>query len=233
MTKLALALLLAAVLAMGGCSFGTLGRVAQDNSLPQDLDRDLVKKFEILDQAPPSPAPSPSPTLPPEKPSKKKKKKANEPVPAPTPSPTPSAPAFVYPNRRPAKDPIWIGEKHVFDITYFGMSAGDLSMEALPFKVVNSRKVYHIRANAVSSSVFNLFYRLNDIVESFIDFEGVFSHRFHIVLDETKQSRDAVELYDHEKRQTYYWNRWNRRRGPATATRCSGGCVRLARSAKA
>jgi hypothetical protein len=30
-------------------------------------------------------------------------------------------------------------------------------------------------------------------------------------LDETKQTRDSLELYDSEKQQTFYWNRWNRK----------------------
>jgi hypothetical protein len=69
--------------------------------------------------------------------------------------------------------------------------------------------VYHIRGDAVSSKLFSLFYRLNDMVETFIDYEGMFSHKFHMVLDETKQTRDSLELYDFKKGQTFYWNRWN------------------------
>jgi hypothetical protein len=56
-----------------------------------------------------------------------------------------------------------------------------------------------------------MFYRLNDMVETFIDYEGEFSDRFHILLDETKQQRDSLELYDSEKEQTYFWNKWNRK----------------------
>jgi hypothetical protein len=161
MRRIALPWILVLVTLLGGCSSGTLGRVAQDNALPQDLDKDLVRKFEIQDASTPAPTPLPTPSpTPTEKPSKKKKKTPKA-APAPAPTPTPTLAPFAYPSRRPAKDPIWVGEKHVFDVTYFGMSAGDLSMEALPYKIVNERKVYHIRATAVSSSVFNLFYRLN------------------------------------------------------------------------
>ncbi len=97
----------------------------------------------------------------------------------------------------------------MYSISYFGVSAGDFTLEALPLKVIDGRKVYHVRGGAVSSSVFSLFYRLNDVVESFIDYDGLFSHRFHLVLDETKQTRDSLELYDSMKKQTFYWNRWN------------------------
>jgi hypothetical protein len=120
---------------------------------------------------------------------------------------------FEYPNRRPEKEPIWIGEKGTYDITYFGVSAGEFTLEALPFKSVEDRKVYNVRGIAKSSPVFSLFYRLEDMVETFIDYDGFFSHRFHILLDETKQRRDSVELYDSVKKQTFFWNRWNHLNG--------------------
>jgi hypothetical protein len=104
-------------------------------------------------------------------------------------------------------------------VSYFAVSAGQFTVEALPRKSIAGRDVYHIRGTATTSQVFNLFYRLNDTVETFIDYQGFFSHRFHIVLDETKQSRDALELYDQEKAQTFYWNRWNHKERGYTETK--------------
>ena len=121
----------------------------------------------------------------------------------------PAPEPFVVPNRRPTKDPIWVGEKLTYEITYFGMAAADVSIEVMPFKEIDGHKVYHIKGEAESSKVFNLFYNLHDTAETFMDYNGLFSYRFHLLLNETKQTRDALELYDHEKRQTYYWNRWN------------------------
>ncbi len=119
------------------------------------------------------------------------------------------AATMIYPNHRPEKDPVWIGEKLVYEITYFGIAAGEFTVTVLPFKEVNHRKVYHVKGNAVSSKLFSLFYRLNDWVETFIDYDGFFPHRFHLVLDEKIQTRDSLELYDTEKKRTFFWNRWN------------------------
>jgi hypothetical protein len=47
------------------------------------------------------------------------------------------------------------------------------------------------------------------MIESFWDYEGLFSHRFHMVLDETKQARDVLELYDQDTKKAFYWNRRN------------------------
>jgi hypothetical protein len=116
---------------------------------------------------------------------------------------------YQIPNRRPAKDPLWPGEVAVYEVTYFGVSAGNFTIRVLPFKEINGRKVYHVSAEARTSKIFSLFYEIDDHLESFIDYEGLFSHRFHLVLKETKQKRDALELYDSEKKETFYWNRWD------------------------
>jgi hypothetical protein len=214
--QFAATLVLGSLLAFTGvsCAGNTLGRVTSSDELPKELPSEMKQKFEVQDQLAKA-TPAPLPVVIPPAPTKKKKSKkaklgavtpkATVPEPGPSPAPTP----YVYVSRRPAKEPIWVGEKMVFDITYFGMSAGDFTVEALPLKAMDGRQVYHIRGTAISSKVFSLFYRLNDTVETFIDYESVFSHRFHIILDESKQSRDALELYDPEKSQTYYWNRWN------------------------
>ncbi len=95
----------------------------------------------------------------------------------------------------------------MFDITYFGATAGQLVLDILPPKTVADRQTYHFRATASTSSVFSLFYRLNDIAESFVDTEGLFSHKYSIKLDVSKQLRDVLELYDHKKNKAYYWSK--------------------------
>lgn len=217
----------------GGCASHTLGKLSESSELPKELSPDMKQKFEVMEQAllPKSavtaaPTPDPVPETIVEKGTKKdtgkkaRGKKKELAAAAPSAAVEPVAPrGVVYPKIRPAKDPLWVGEKMTLDVSYFAVSAGQFTIESLPHKSIGGREVYHVRGTAVTSQVFNLFYRLNDMVETFIDYEGFFSHRFHIVLDETKQARDAVELYDHEKGETYYWNRWNHKERGYTETK--------------
>jgi hypothetical protein len=113
-----------------------------------------------------------------------------------------------YPQRHSNSDPIWVGERLIYTISYLGIPAGEVHLEVLPFKKMNSRKVFHFFGHATSAPLFGLFYRLNDTIESFVDYEGIFSHRLHLALDEKKQQRDSIELFDSEKKQTFYWSRW-------------------------
>lgn len=191
----------ALLLIVGGCASSRLGDI---QPLPKDLPADLQRKFEVLEaKTGPAPEVSPSP-MPQLKLSKKEIAKAKREA-----KKVKSKAAFVYPNRRTKINPIWIGEQQVLEITYIGLKAGEFTLDVLPMKQLANRSVYHLRAHAVSSSMMNLFYRLNDTVESFWDYEGLFSHRFHMLLDQTRQKRDALELYDSETKKVFYWNRRN------------------------
>jgi len=204
--KLSAWIILVSLALLTGCASTLLRNGITNDDLPKELPRDIQDKFEIKD-APAVPAPA-SVGVPQAKPVKRPPKaskvhlirnKTVIPVPA----------AFAWPNRRPPFDPIKVGERHVFVITYFGVPAATVRLDMLPFKQMNNRKVYHFRGIAKTTSVFSLVYKIHDTIESFVDFEGLFPLRFHMRLDETKQTRDSLELFDSEKGQTYYWNRWN------------------------
>lgn len=181
------------------------------NDVPTELPNELADKFQIKDQTAgkpaegkkePAPVPAPAPKA-------ASKKRGASPVAADEKAVSVDTGPKTPPNRRPAKEPIWLGEQMTLEITYFGMSAGDFTIESLPYKQMNNRKVYHVKGNAKSSRVFSLFYTVDDTVESFFDYEGFYSHRFNLELKESKQTRIAIELNDSEKGSTYYWNRWN------------------------
>jgi len=187
------------LLCLSTCASGS--KVAGIEPLPKDIPADLQAKFEVVEAtATPvaTPTPSPTPETASSKKAKAKKAKAAK-----------AKPPFVYPNRRVKVDPVWVGEKQTLEITYIGLAAGEFEAEVLPMKKIANRGVYHLRAHVESSSVMNLFYRLNDTIESFWDFDGLFSHRFHMVLDQTRQKRDALELFDSETKKVFYWNRRN------------------------
>jgi len=178
-------------------------RIGELPSLPKDLPPDFQAKFNVVepDGSPRKAAPAPAAKAELARGKRLSRKKKGSARAAPTP--------FAYPNRRPKIDPIWVGERQVLEITYIGMRAGEFTLDVLPMKEIAGRKVYHLRARALTSSMMNLFYRLDDTIESFWDYETLFSHRFHLVLDETKQKRDALELFDAEAKKAFYWDRRN------------------------
>ncbi|RYZ71410.1 MAG: DUF3108 domain-containing protein [Proteobacteria bacterium] len=199
------------------CSTPKIAPISESTSPEVELPKEIQTQFavkEVKDMPPPR-APTPTPTatsaaVPTSKTSKKSsKKKASAAETRTVTQIAEAAPAFQYPLRRKDPVPFWVGEKQSIEVTFFGMAAGEFELETMPLKQVNGRKVFHFEGRAKSSSVFALVYRLNDKIESFMDYDGIFSHRFHMLLDQTRQRRDSLELFDHEKKQVYYWNRKN------------------------
>lgn len=177
-------------------------QIAKIDSGTKALPSDLLAKFEVVDAGQPTPVVSPAPEL--VKATKIKGKGKGKVVQKGKP-----AEAFSYPDRRPKVNPVWIGEKQTLEVTYLGLPGGYFATEVLPMKKISDREVFHLKGNVKSSAIASLIYRVDDMVESFWDFQGLFSHRFHMLLDETKQNRDVLELYDSEKKKVFFWNRRN------------------------
>lgn len=182
-----------------GCGGRTLKRIEPaDALLPKELEEQFAVRNTDAKESPPAVELGKN-GKPLKSKRKTKKEKAAE----------RAAAKFKFPSRRPAVDPILRGEVLKMDVSYLGVTAAELTIQQLPFKFVNSRKVYHHLLKIESTSVFNMVHRINDSIESFWDYEGLFSHRYHMILDEKDQTRDALELNDSVRKQTFYWNRWN------------------------
>lgn len=118
------------------------------------------------------------------------------------------AASVAFPNRLVAgKQPFFPGERHAFDVTYFGATAGNVELVVAPNKFIGNREVFDFKGYARSTSIFALFYRLNDAIESFMDKDTLFSNKFVMKLDESLQQRDLIELYDQISHKLHYWTR--------------------------
>ncbi len=194
-----------AILLLSACSSSNL-RKFDEGDISKELSADAAKKFEVKDVGSSTPTPTPvaTPSSKSAKLSSKSKSKIKK-VEASMASPSPTP--FTPPTRRMEPMPFELGEKLSYDIRYVGVTAGTLALETLPVKEMNGRKVYHLQAKVKTMKIFELVYRVNDLVESFWDYDGLYSHRFTMDLDESKQTRKLIELYDYEKKKSLYWNR--------------------------
>lgn len=159
-------------------------------------------------------APSPTPTPTPKPPVKTKKQLAAEKAAAKAAAEAakkPREPNFEdsegFLGRRPVVDPFRPGEEVVLDISYFGVDAGELTIQTLPFVEVNGRKAYRFHSIAKTVSVFEMFYKVDDYAETLVDFETLrpFSYVLHV--KESKQLRDARALQDWDKGRMFFWDK--------------------------
>ncbi len=173
-------------------------------ALPKDLETKFTVKDTKATNTVASVAPVPKVEAPVTMEKQKTKQKKNKSAKAPSP--------VEWPNRWSIAPMFHEGERYVFDITYFGAVAGELELTTLPAKFIEDRKVFHIKAAARTASIFSLFYRLNDVAESYIDADALFSYRFEMKLDESMQERDILELYDQKMHNVYYYSNWDRKK---------------------
>ncbi len=109
--------------------------------------------------------------------------------------------------RRPAIDPFQVGEKLTLEVSYFGVSGGEMVLEVRPFVKVNGRKSYHLVGTAKSNSVFSMFYAVDDWFETFIDYQTLVPSSYALHVKESKQLRETRCLFDWTKMQATFWDK--------------------------
>lgn len=109
--------------------------------------------------------------------------------------------------RRPQVDPFIVGEESEFSLSYFAVEAGKFKMSIKPFVEVNGRKAYHFSYAANSSSVFSVFYSVDDKAETYVDYELLVPYSYSISAKESKQIRDVKSYSDWKKMKAKTWDK--------------------------
>ncbi|MCC6276553.1 MAG: DUF3108 domain-containing protein [Oligoflexia bacterium] len=112
-----------------------------------------------------------------------------------------------FSGRRPIVDPIRAGEKVTMVVSYFGVAAGEVTLEVRPFVEVNGRKAYHFHSDVKTSSLFNAFYKVDDQVDGYMDFEQLVPVSFTLSVNESKQLREVRQFFDWKTRKADFWER--------------------------
>lgn len=92
-----------------------------------------------------------------------------------------------------------VGEKLSFDVKYFGVTAGIAILEVKGIENYNNRQVYHIDATARTAPFFESFYRVKDVISTYMDVMGLFSWKYSKKLEEGGYRNTTVMEFDHEK----------------------------------
>ena len=97
-----------------------------------------------------------------------------------------------------AAPPYATGERLVYDVSWYGVSAGSLVME-VKIETLQDQPVYHITSTTQSNSVIGLLYPIHDFVESFLGRESLTPYRMRSKLHENRYRADREILFDWEK----------------------------------
>lgn len=112
-----------------------------------------------------------------------------------------------FEGRRPKVDPFRIGEKISLSLSYFRVVAGQMDLEVLPLVEVNNEKAYHFRIRVKSNDFFSRFYSVDDMAETYVNFENLLPYNVAVHVKESKQLKEIRFLQDHEKLTADYWEK--------------------------
>jgi len=90
------------------------------------------------------------------------------------------------------------GEHLTFKIRYGFIRAGTAEMKVMAKIDSSGRKLYHIQTTARSLSSFDWIYKVDDVVNSFVDFRGFYPLRFEKKLREGSYKADLFVDYFHQ-----------------------------------
>ena len=91
------------------------------------------------------------------------------------------------------------GEKLTFDVNYGFVTAGIAVMAVPQIKRISSREAYHVTFEVNSVPSFDMFYKVRDRYETYIDVEGLFPWRFEQHIREGGYTRDFSAFFDQRK----------------------------------
>ncbi len=89
-----------------------------------------------------------------------------------------------------------LGEKLYFDIHWEIANVGSATLHVADTLLYNGRTVYSVESRAQSNKVISSFYRVDDRANSYIDTEGIYSHRLEKHLKEGGYRADRLFLFD-------------------------------------
>ncbi len=91
------------------------------------------------------------------------------------------------------------GEKLTYDVSWIGISVGQVIMENHGLETVGGLQAYHLTFRTVSNDFLSNFFHIDDVVHSWISRAGGFPVRFEKHIQEGHYSKDLVVEFDHER----------------------------------
>ncbi len=106
----------------------------------------------------------------------------------------------------PRQLPFQPGEKLKFDLKWEFVKAGEATLQVLPAETVGDVRAYHFQMTAETTSFVDVFYKVRDRVDAFVDTDVTRSLLYKKKQREGKTHRDILVQFDWEKKLAQYTN---------------------------
>ena len=110
--------------------------------------------------------------------------------------------------------PYKVGERILMDVSCFGLPSGKFIMEIRPSLVeIQGRKSYQFHYIIKTNAVFSLFYRVDDKVDTFVDYETLLPYNYDMYVNESKQNHQINTYFFHKTKKAVMWEQKRKRNG--------------------
>jgi hypothetical protein len=92
-----------------------------------------------------------------------------------------------------------IGEYLEFSVSYGILPAGTAIMEVMDTISYDGAKCFRVRSTAQTNGFISTFYKVDDTVFTYIDYDGIFSHYFRKRLREGKYRNEKITNFDQRR----------------------------------
>lgn len=94
-------------------------------------------------------------------------------------------------------------EKIQFEVSYFGIGVGTLTLESKDDVIINDKKAYHYQGRLISSNYYKYIYSLNDTLDSYIAKDSFLPIKLVITQRESGQDIDDLQLFSQDEDKSY------------------------------
>ena len=109
--------------------------------------------------------------------------------------------------------PYKVGERILMDVSCFGLPSGEFVMEIRPLVEVRGHKSYQFHYTIKTNTVFSLFYRVDDKIDTFVDYETLLPYNYDMYVNESKQNHQINTYFFHKKKIGVMWEQKRKRNG--------------------
>ena len=97
-----------------------------------------------------------------------------------------------------------VGEKLTYIVKWKGVAGGTAVMQVKKIVKISGRDTYYVTLSTRSSRFFDIFYKIRDLIESYIDKQSIFAWKQKKKLREGRYRSNKETIYDQEKHQALY-----------------------------
>lgn len=97
-----------------------------------------------------------------------------------------------------------VGEKLTYIVKWKGVAGGTAVMQVKKIVKISGRDAYYVTLSTRSSRFFDIFYKIRDLIKSYIDKQSIFTWKQKKKLREGRYRSNKETIYDQEKHQALY-----------------------------